>query len=144
MENDPPWTHLIHIFLDSRFTQPANLRTHVKKRHNYNVEGNKQNKCEYCGEPHPSIVQLHQHLLEDHPQQVQEERELLAREKAEKQAEKIKALQEKEARKMARMNEKAKQNDKKGKKSKIKVINSILNWNSKMQCNFLSGMGDGL
>ena len=33
-----------HLFL-RRFTQPANLRTHVKKRHNYNVEGNKQNKC---------------------------------------------------------------------------------------------------
>ena len=53
-----------------RFTQPANLRTHVKKRHNYSVESNKQNKCEYCGEPHASIVGLHQHLLEDHPQQV--------------------------------------------------------------------------
>ena len=25
---------------------------------------------EYCGEPHVSIVGLHQHLLEDHPQQV--------------------------------------------------------------------------
>ena len=34
---------------------------------------------EYCGEPHASIVGLHQHLLEDHPQQVQEERELLAK-----------------------------------------------------------------
>ena len=29
----------------NRFTQPANLRTHVKKRHNYSVESNKQNKC---------------------------------------------------------------------------------------------------
>merc|ERR1712013_489562 len=56
----------------NRFTQPANLRTHVKKRHNYSVESNKQNKCEYCGEPHASIVGLHQHLLEDHPQQVQD------------------------------------------------------------------------
>ena len=25
---------------------------------------------EYCGEPHASIVGLHQHLLEDHPAQV--------------------------------------------------------------------------
>ena len=28
----------------NRFTQPANLRTHVKKKHNYSVESNKQNK----------------------------------------------------------------------------------------------------
>ena len=27
---------------------------------------------EYCGEPHVSIVGLHQHLLEDHPQQVKQ------------------------------------------------------------------------
>ena len=60
------------------FTQPANFRTHIKKKHNCSVESNKQNKCKYCGEPHASIVGLHQHLLEDHPQQVQEERELLA------------------------------------------------------------------
>ena len=37
----------------------------------------------YCGEPHASIVGLHQHLLEDHPQKLQEGRELLARDKAE-------------------------------------------------------------
>ena len=54
------------------------------------MEGNKQNKCEYCGEPHPSIVGLHMHLLEDHPQQVAEEREILAKEKAEKKSEKMK------------------------------------------------------
>lgn len=96
----------------NRFTQPANLRTHVKKRHNYSVESNKQNKCEYCGEPHASIVGLHQHLLEDHPQQVQEERELLAREKAEKLADKMRAQKAKDERRLQR--------EKKGKKSKLK------------------------
>jgi len=96
----------------NRFTQPANLRTHVKKRHNYSVESNKQNKCEYCGEPHASIVGLHQHLLEDHPQQVQEERELLAREKAEKLAEKMRLQKAKDERRLQR--------EKKGKKSKLK------------------------
>jgi len=95
----------------NRFTQPANLRTHVKKRHNYSVESNKQNKCEYCGEPHASIVGLHQHLLEDHPQQVQEERELLAREKAEKLAEKMRVQKAKDERRLQR--------EKKGKKSKL-------------------------
>lgn len=84
----------------NKFTQPANLRTHVKKKHNYNFETNKQNKCEYCGEPHVSIVGLHQHLLEDHPQQVQEERELLAREKAEKAAEKERKEKEREQKRM--------------------------------------------
>eukprot|EP00092_Neocalanus_flemingeri_P020296 GFUD01021986.1.p1 GENE.GFUD01021986.1~~GFUD01021986.1.p1 ORF type:complete len:883 (-),score=305.65 GFUD01021986.1:45-2693(-) len=96
----------------NRFTQPANLRTHVKKRHNYSVESNKQNKCEYCGEPHASIVGLHQHLLEDHPQQVQEERELLAREKSEKLAEKMRMQKAKDDRRLQR--------EKKGKKSKLK------------------------
>jgi len=96
----------------NRFTQPANLRTHVKKRHNYSVESNKQNKCEYCGEPHASIVGLHQHLLEDHPQQVQEERELLAREKAEKLADKMRVQKAKDERRLQR--------EKKGKKSKLK------------------------
>ena len=90
------------ICLFFRFTQPANLRTHVKKRHNYNVEGNKQNKCEYCGEPHASIVALHQHLLEDHPQQVQEERELLARDKHEKLTDKMKTQKAKDERRIAR------------------------------------------
>merc|ERR550519_3346666 len=98
----------------NRFTQPANLRTHVKKRHNYSVESNKQNKCEYCSEPHASIVGLHQHLLEDHPQQVQEERELLAKDKAEKLAEKMRIQKVKDDKRMARMV------DKKGKKSKLK------------------------
>merc|ERR1719312_1463530 len=86
----------------NRFTQPANLRTHVKKRHNYNVEGNKQNKCEYCGEPHASIVALHQHLLEDHPQQVQEERELLAKDKQDKLAERMKTQKAKDERRLQR------------------------------------------
>jgi len=85
----------------NRFTQPANLRTHVKKKHNYSVESNKQNKCEYCGEPHASIVGLHQHLLEDHPAQVQQERELIAQEKHERLTEKLR-LQKKREEKRAK------------------------------------------
>ena len=74
---------------------------------------------EYCGEPHNSIVGLHMHLLEDHPQQVQEEREILAKEKAEKQAEKMRLQKEKDDRKMARM-AKAVNSEKKGRKNKLK------------------------
>jgi len=84
----------------NKFTQPANLRTHVKKKHNYNPEANKNNKCEYCGEPHQSVVHLHQHLLEDHPQQVQEEREILAREKQQKLKERLEKEKEKEERRV--------------------------------------------
>jgi len=86
----------------AKFTQPANLRTHVKKRHNYNPEANKNNKCEYCGEPHQSVVSLHQHLLEDHPQQVQEEREILSREKQVRLREKMNKEKEKEERRRKR------------------------------------------
>lgn len=86
----------------NKFTQPANLRTHVKKKHNYNPEANKNNKCEYCGEPHQSVITLHQHLLEDHPQQVQEEREILAREKQMKLKERIQKEKEKEERRRKR------------------------------------------
>ena len=86
----------------NKFTQPANLRTHVKKKHNYNPESNKNNRCEYCGEPHQSVVSLHQHLLEDHPQQVQEEREILAREKQMKLREKVQKEKEKEERRRKR------------------------------------------
>jgi len=86
----------------NKFTQPANLRTHVKNKHNYNFDANKNNKCEYCGEPHVSIVGLHQHLLEDHPAQVQEERESLAAEKQEKLVEKARKDREKEERRIKR------------------------------------------
>lgn len=86
----------------NRFTQPANLRTHVKKKHNYSVESNKQNKCEYCGEPHASIVGLHQHLLEDHPAQVQQERELIAQEKSERMAEKLRIQKKREEKRAKR------------------------------------------
>ena len=50
--------------LISRFTQPANLRTHMKKKH----EGAsiKNNKCPHCQENFASVVSVHQHILEDH------------------------------------------------------------------------------
>merc|ERR1711874_18387 len=86
----------------NRFTQPANLRTHVKKKHNYSVESNKQNKCEYCGEPHASIVGLHQHLLEDPPAQVQQERELIAQEKHERLTEKLRIQKKREEKRAKR------------------------------------------
>ena len=59
----------------NKFTQPANLRTHVKNKHKYSVEINRQNKCEYCGEAQSSLVGLHHHLLEEHTHQVQIEME---------------------------------------------------------------------
>ena len=59
----------------NKFTQPANLRTHVKNKHKYSVEINRQNKCEYCGQAQSSLIGLHHHLLEEHTHQVQVEME---------------------------------------------------------------------
>lgn len=58
----------------NRFTQPANLRTHMKKKHGgkSGVEGN---RCPHCQESFPSIIAVHQHILEDHQNIVAEERE---------------------------------------------------------------------
>jgi KRAB domain-containing zinc finger protein len=50
---------------DTKFTQPANLRTHARKKHNYTVEINRHNKCEYCGQAQSLFVGLHHHLLEE-------------------------------------------------------------------------------
>ena len=74
-------SHFLCVVGGNRFNHPADLSRHVKTNHNYSVESNKENKCGYCGEPHISIVALHQHLLKDHPQRVREEREHLGREK---------------------------------------------------------------
>ena len=50
---------------DTKFTQPANLRTHARKKHNYSVEINRQIKCEYCGQAQSSFDGPHHHLLEE-------------------------------------------------------------------------------
>jgi len=72
----------------NRFTQPANLRTHMKKKHdNTSIKGN---KCPHCGEVFPSVIAVHQHILEDHQQIVAEERELQAMERLQKEQEKAK------------------------------------------------------
>ena len=55
------------------YSQPTNLRTHVKNAHNYSVGMNKDNKCEYCGHAQNSLVGLHHHLLGDHKNQVQKQ-----------------------------------------------------------------------
>ena len=70
----------------NRFTQPANLRTHTKKKHG---DGPIQGcRCPHCGETYPSIVAIHQHILEDHQNIVAEEREIQDMERMQKQKEK--------------------------------------------------------
>jgi len=57
----------------NRFTQPANLRTHMKKKHEESDA--RTSKCPHCNENLPSIVQMHQHIIEDHQDVVAEQRE---------------------------------------------------------------------
>ena len=69
-----------------RFTQPANLRTHMKKKHsNSTIKGN---KCPHCGEIFASVIAVHQHILDDHQQIVAEEREVQAMARLQKEQEK--------------------------------------------------------
>merc|ERR1712156_1128482 len=72
----------------NRFTQPANLRTHMKKKHN--ATSIKGNKCPHCGEIFPSVIAVHQHILDDHQQIVAEERESQAMDRLQKEQEKAK------------------------------------------------------
>ena len=59
-----------------KFSQPGGLRTHVMNKHNYSVEINRQNKCDYCGRAQNSLIKLHHHMLKKHIHHVQEEGEL--------------------------------------------------------------------
>ena len=76
---------MLSVFL-FRFTQPANLRTHMKKKHDTSTI--KGNKCPHCGEIFPSVIAVHQHILDDHQQIVAEEREIQAMERLQKEQEK--------------------------------------------------------
>ena len=58
----------------NQFTQPANLRTHVKNKHSNSANFTKQKVCKYCGIVLASIASLHQHLLETHREHVEKER----------------------------------------------------------------------
>ena len=88
----------------NRFTQPANLRTHTKKKHG---DGPIQGcRCPHCSETYPSIVAIHQHILEDHQNIVAEEREL-------QNMEKIRKEQEKEERERAKEIARQKREDRK-------------------------------
>ncbi len=75
------------LFCPFRFTQPANLRTHMKKKHD-SSHGIRNNKCPHCQETFQSIIAVHQHILEDHPDVVAEEREAQTLEKMKKEQEK--------------------------------------------------------
>jgi hypothetical protein len=46
----------------------------MKKKHDCAVI--KGNKCPHCGEIFPSVIAVHQHILDDHQQIVAEEREM--------------------------------------------------------------------
>ena len=70
----------------NRFTQPANLRTHTKKKHGDGpIQGA---RCPHCSETFPSVVGIHQHILEDHQNIVAEEREVQNVERINKEKEK--------------------------------------------------------
>ena len=84
-----------------RFTQPANLRTHTKKKHDMGpIRGS---KCPHCHETFPSLVAIHQHILEDHQNIVAEQREEVAMEKLKKEQEKLD--KERKKKEIARMKE---------------------------------------
>ena len=88
----------------NRFTQPANLRTHTKKKHG---DGPIQGcRCPHCSETFPSIVAIHQHILEDHQNIVAEEREV-------QNVERIRKEQEKEERERAKEMARQKREDRK-------------------------------
>ena len=58
----------------------------MKKKHgNETIKGN---KCPHCGEVFPSVIAVHQHILDDHQQIVAEERETQAMERLQKEQEK--------------------------------------------------------
>ena len=100
----------------NRFTQPANLRTHMKKKHSdTNIVGN---KCPHCQESFPSIIAVHQHILEDHQNIVAEQREeqsmkRLAREQEKVDREKLK--EENRKKRVERRKERIDYNDFRGK-----------------------------
>ena len=48
-----------------RFSQPANLRTHTKKKHRDEPAAS-SSKCPECGVQCPSVILMHQHMIEDH------------------------------------------------------------------------------
>lgn len=58
----------------------------MKKKHDHAAI--KGNKCPHCGEVFPSVIAVHQHILDDHQQIVAEEREVQAMERLQKEQEK--------------------------------------------------------
>lgn len=58
----------------------------MKKKHQ--ITGIKGNKCPHCGEVFPSVIAVHQHILDDHQQVVAEQREVQAMERLQKEQEK--------------------------------------------------------
>jgi len=58
----------------------------MKKKHE--ISTIKGNKCPHCGEVFPSVIAVHQHILDDHQQIVAEQREVQAMERLQKEQEK--------------------------------------------------------
>ena len=58
----------------------------MKKKHM--ISTIKGNKCPHCGEVFPSVIAVHQHILDDHQQIVAEQREVQAMERLQKEQEK--------------------------------------------------------
>jgi hypothetical protein len=72
----------------------------VKKKHaDSNMKGN---KCPHCGEVFPSIIAVHQHVLEDHQNIVAEEREEQQAEKTRRQRERAERERVREERRKGR------------------------------------------
>ena len=111
--------NLISVFF-TRFTQPANLRTHMKKKHNgAMLDGN---RCPHCQEAFPSVIAVHQHILEDHQSIVaeeQEERDMEKVRRAHEKAEREKRREEKRKIREERRKERIDYNDFKTKGLKV-------------------------
>ena len=84
----------------------------MKKKHN--DIGIRGNKCPHCQEAFPSIIAVHQHILDDHQNIVAEEREIQTLEKMKKEqmkAEREKEREEKRKRRMEKRKMKIDYND---------------------------------
>ena len=73
----------------------------MKKKHN--SSGIKTNKCPHCQETFPSIIAIHQHILEDHQNIVAEEREEQEMERMKKNQEKAERERMREENRKKRM-----------------------------------------
>lgn len=105
----------------------------MKKKHDNS--GIKGNKCPHCGEVFPSVIAVHQHILDDHQQIVAEEREVQAMERLQKEQERAK-------RERIREENRRKREDKK--KEKMDLNDFRPKGMKEWEINYEFHLGDGL